>query len=343
MAPVNVDNVDQARAEFDRLRTLLEEVCPGYDKSLKPVALEPEAPAAVRALWDAVGYSSLFHKLLAIPDVRSSRKAAAAVLTEWSADARKMKGWGGQGPSLERLPARFRLVDAPRGAQTRSLWITDESEQPVDPPVLSVDARTGKHSLMSPSYVAYVVELLVRAGFSVGPSRCGTAFQSPPPGEPYMPLTAPQVSQIGEGLWRVVEDPNPPPGDPELREFIGYTSLDRFIHFMHEPNGLEVRQTGAPRGDKVVVEGVDEATARGLGLRWFTSRYFAQVHSQAVGWLEGVAVWMKQVGPATYEFTVDPESRRKLVDWARRRGWKVQSMSSWKELYTGEGGGIFFG
>lgn len=333
---------DLVREECLRLRSMLEQVCPGYGKSLKPteleLELESEAPEGVCILWDAVGYSMLFSSRLALPTLKSGRKQVKNVLETWRSDVKVVKKWGGKEPSLEYLPARFRLVWMSKD-QKRFL-ITDENPDDFDPPVHSVSVDAPGHRRVRDSYMRYVADALVMCGVSVGPTRCSISFSPPVKGPPLLPLLAPHVATLGEGVWSVTPSPAVGPmGEPN--DFLAYTSLERFVSYVRGLAGHEITYTGGPRGDFVNVQGLSDAVVKGPGLRWFTWTFQTRLKSLAVGSMGGVAVWMEPTGPDTYTLRVEPEARVALVQWLTSQGAKVTYEESWK-VYFAEPGGISF-
>lgn len=134
----------------------LDAYAPRHGALRTPVHLEPDAPAGVRELWDAVGWSDAL--LETRPERTFADPGAEKVIRGWFADARVRERWGVASPreAMEvvrtKLPKKHRFV---RAVSTK-VFFTDEDAGTADPPVLDLDA-SGVVSAAWPSYVQMIV------------------------------------------------------------------------------------------------------------------------------------------------------------------------------------------
>jgi hypothetical protein len=184
------------QAEAEQLRRLLEENEPQFATTWRPLRLERGAPAAVRAFWEALGWSELFAGDLAEPSVASGRRAVQALLAAYRADN------DGFRLRLADLPRRFRFLSADE--QGVGFAITDESRRGADPPIVTVLAEDGRILPDQPSYIRFAaaVALLVALRGWREVARRGPL----PPGRRPFPVLVPEARVIDAGRW-LVPDP----------------------------------------------------------------------------------------------------------------------------------------
>ena len=128
--------------EATRLRRLLGERLPDYERAAVAVELADDDPPAIRAFWAATGWYEPFADFrLHRPEAELARTVVPALLAE-------------HGAAGDWLPKRYRLVDVdPDGFGFR---ITDEDRRPDDPPVLGVSFDPGA-DLVEQEHPRYLV------------------------------------------------------------------------------------------------------------------------------------------------------------------------------------------
>lgn len=196
------------RQEVSWLRALLERRIPEHAQTRRVVNLDADAPAAMRMVWDEVGFSKQLRGFLDSPDVASSHKATLKRLDEWLADASVQDVWRGEDGVLpvasSLLPPVFRRVQDSPTAQF-GLKVTDESQGAEDPPVVRRSSDSRELELLHPSYLQYVTFKLLQSAFARKEWKVGLALagSSPQPA----PHIAPTLWQLSEGLYQL--DPLP--------------------------------------------------------------------------------------------------------------------------------------
>ncbi|MFY1825564.1 hypothetical protein ACN47A_06610 [Myxococcus fulvus] len=338
MQPVENSQVDAVRRDAAQLRRLCEQLLPRFASTRQPVRLSERAPTLVRAFWEELGYSPTLKFLVSSPE-EAEVLAATRLLEKWRARGKASRGKGaGAGADAGLVPSSFRVVSV--NAEEHELFIADESGGDVDPPVLVLSSGGLERMKFSDSYLRFVTLEILRLVFSVGPTRCTMAFSPPLVGTPAFPVLAPSALSLGEGLWKVVPEPAVGPvGEPA--EFIGYTSLERFVTYLQGLSEHAITYTGRPRGDLVAVEGVSDEAMQALGLKWFSWTFQKRPQRLAVGKVGGVEVSVDPLGPGMYCFRVTPEARKSLVKWVEKQGFRVRDVTPWKDQFTIPGGVLF--
>ncbi|NRD51792.1 hypothetical protein [Corallococcus exiguus] len=283
---------ESLRREVSWLRALLERRRPEHAQTRRAVKLGADAPAAVRLLWEEVGFSKQLGGFLDNPDEASSRKAALKKLDEWLADASVQGTWRGEEGVLpgasSLLPRVFRRVMDSATAQF-GLQVTDESQGSEDPPVVRRSSDSRELELIHPSYVQYVTYKLLQAAFArkEWKVRLALAGASPQPA----PHIAPTLWQLAEGLYQL--DPLPLCSS-SLAFPPSYLSFDSFGALVR---GLSMR----PAGDSLA----------------FTSPHF---HGELVG-IEGLSQeqWASLVGGQVLPVTSEG-------DWAQVRAGHIEEL-----------------
>ncbi|MBZ4401617.1 MULTISPECIES: hypothetical protein [unclassified Myxococcus] len=336
MQPVKNNQVDAVRRDAGQLRRLCEQLLPRFASTRHPVRLSERAPTLVRAFWEELGYSPALKFLVSSPEDEEVL-AATRLLEKWRGKASRRKGPGVEAEA-GLVPASFRVVSV--NAEEHELFIADESGGDVDPPVLVLSSGGLERMKFSDSYLRFVTLEILRLAFSVGPTRCTMAFSPPLVGTPAFPVLAPSALSLGEGLWKIVPEPAVGPvGEPA--EFIGYTSLDRFVSYLHGLCEHAISYTGRPRGDLVTVEGVSDESMQALALKWFSWTFQKRPQRLGVGKVGGVEVSVDPIGPQMYCFRVTPEARKALLKWVEKQGFRVRDVTPWKEQFAIPGGVSF--
>jgi hypothetical protein len=97
--------------DLDALRALVNGLIPEHDAQRQAPDLSPGAPAALRALWEAVGESPALAPRGLTRDALVAR--AAEVFAEWCAFPKLREGWGPldeRGIPSARLPLESRYL-----------------------------------------------------------------------------------------------------------------------------------------------------------------------------------------------------------------------------------------
>lgn len=226
-------------AEFARW---LELFAPRHRALRTPVYLEPDAPAAMRALWEAVGFSDAVLPGISDGETRPERcfadPAAEKVVRAWFGDPRVRERWGIGAPAAVMAAVRAKLPEKTRWVRAMSRWafLTDETSGADDPPVLELN----NGGALLPSWPSYVEMVLWQACANVGSLR-GSAVDGPAPEggtRPFAPALA-GFWALGEGVWGLgpcpaYEDGVPPGPSQEWR--VLYLSPAHYFRFA---NGLD--------------------------------------------------------------------------------------------------------
>jgi len=156
MATVNLESI---RTEAESIARFLRAEVPQFARTHRPVTLEPSAPSAAAALWQAVGWSDVFAKArLAPPERDSGETRIVERLAEY-------RSWGdGFTLTPEGLPTPRRLVED--DGQGVGFLITDEHAGGPDAPVMTVLAERNKVVMEARSYVRWVANEMLTCAFS---------------------------------------------------------------------------------------------------------------------------------------------------------------------------------
>lgn len=216
----------------------LGELSPRHRALRTPVYLEPTAPAAMRELWDAVGWSD------ALLETRPERPfvdpSAEKTIRGWFANPSVRERWGVSTPgeAMEavraRLPRRHRFV---RAAASTVFFVDDESGD-ADPRVHAMDEQ-GVASLAWPSYV----EMILWQACRRASGNRSAEIASPPAPTPARPF-APALDgfwELAPGVWGLApcpayQDGAPPP--PAQSWSVVYDSTPSYFRYvMGLPDG----------------------------------------------------------------------------------------------------------
>ena len=199
----------------------------------RPVVLEPGAPKAMHALWDAVGWSDTFAQCeVACPELPAARQAVLDRLTEYG-------GWSSDfelGP--HDLPNARLVFDDGAGV---GIHVTDEAPGIDDPAVVAVLADDSTIEPVLDSYVRWCGAAFVRRAFA-GALRLRVQIDPPQwPSSPQpFPLVAPACRQLDAGVWLI-------PGDSTQIE----PSVDGWITLAHDDLAAIVEVVSRVRADVV--------------------------------------------------------------------------------------------
>ncbi|WP_338873369.1 hypothetical protein [Myxococcus stipitatus] len=257
---------DSLRQELQELRKLLERQLPDHVQARRPVKLSASAPASVKALWDAVGFSKALAGFVDNPDEAPSRKATLKRLTEWLAQGPLLGAWRSADGSTPEpsalLPSAFRRVED--GIDPLfGLQVTDESVSTEDPPVLQVSNRARVPELFYPSYVRYMTYRLLQAAFAHKQWRVG--LQLAHEGSQPMPHLAPTLWQLADGLYQLEPLPLTGHGISLPPSFLGFESFGALVRgLVGRPEGERlVFSTPHVYGHFIEVDGLTEEQWRG--------------------------------------------------------------------------------
>jgi len=190
-----------------RFSAWLDAFAPRHRALRTPVYLEPDAPAAMRALWEVVGFSDAMLPGISGDETRPERcfadPATEKVIRSWFADPRVRERWGvtsaakGMEAVRAKLPARTRWLRA----VSRWAFFTDETSGADDPPVLELDSS----GVVRPSWPSYVEMVLWQACTNVAELRAAVvAGPVPASARELDPPFAPALARcwpLGEGVW----------------------------------------------------------------------------------------------------------------------------------------------
>ena len=151
-------DLNALRAEAQSVAALLRSQLPKYATTQRALQLEADAPRAIAALWESVGWSDVFVKCLESPELALSERRIAERMADY-------RSWG-EGFTLTPadLPARRRLVED--DGQGVAFVVTDETKSAMDAPVLAVRADDNQIGQAADSYVRWCTNHLVRLAFS---------------------------------------------------------------------------------------------------------------------------------------------------------------------------------
>jgi len=304
-----------------RLAGLLDSFSRYHRDHKRPCRLEPDAPAAVRELWEAVGYSPILGDLP--PEREAGLQPLAKVFDEWFWQAESRDAWGvgeARGVPFDRLPARFRVV-------SDSVWglaLTDESAGADDPPVVEFSERHPEPKVEHPSYLrSTIVDLLYRAA---GRRRVEASWLAELPGpRPLAPLF-PELVQIGDGIYAVYQLKD---GAHARFTFAVFGSYDGYFDFVAGLPDEHFRTFEAPPGHTfnfAVVPALDILKGALPELRLGPPTPGAPDRRWAVGRIDGIRAWLSQTkGLKWGQLTVHPEHRKHLRAWLKAHGAAIES------------------
>jgi hypothetical protein len=172
-APALTLTLDEHREQAQEFSSWVDEIAPEHRTEKEPLDLEPDAPGAVAALWNALGASKTIKRRQFWPPTRAASYAGAtSALERWFEDSVTRDEWNVP-PEASCAPESWlahplRMVEAyvPRlhydylVPNASHLDFADESSGAIDPPVIRVRPRTPRPSILSRSYVRYVSSLI---------------------------------------------------------------------------------------------------------------------------------------------------------------------------------------
>jgi hypothetical protein len=156
------DDVDLGalKEQAESLAAVLRDEVPKYSRVHRAVALEPSAPRAIAALWEAIGWSEHFATLgMQPPEQTEGERRIRARLADYHS-------WGsGFTLTVNDLPTPRRLVED--DGQGVAFFVTDESQSQVDAPIVAVLADDNRlDPIKGSSYVRWCANHLIGCAFS---------------------------------------------------------------------------------------------------------------------------------------------------------------------------------
>lgn len=240
MLPNDTDLVS-LRAQATDLAALLRAEVPKYVRTHRPLTLEPNAPAAMAALWESVGWSEAFTKQgLESPETATGETAIAERMEDY-------RSWGaGFKLTPADLPSPRRLVED--DGQGVAFLITDERAAGIDAPVLGVLADKNKIVSAADSYVRWCGNALVKCAFSrwfqanfafSPPAKLVAASDCP------WPLLTRAALRLAPDVYAI------PPGELSTKAphqkghyRLAYRSLDALIAFLEKADVESIEALG---------------------------------------------------------------------------------------------------
>jgi hypothetical protein len=263
--------LDEHRRQAREFAAWVEELAPEHRAGKRPVAIEPEAPGAVAALWHELGVSDVVREARTCPpDRRSAHAVATRALARWFEDAITRDVWnlapnGSIAPEAW-LPPGFRLVDAyvpslkydylvPKSSY---LDVTDETSDTVDPPIFRVGTGNPKPVKLSSSYVQYVTSVVAT---NLAQSRSAHAL-SDAFAERGVRICEPWFDglyRLNPGFWfwcrrrsRLVSETAETIDKRFLSLFL-FQNTKTYLEFCDTLTDSELAQTGPPRGSPLLL------------------------------------------------------------------------------------------
>lgn len=238
---------DWAR-EAEAIAALLRAELPSYARERREVVLEPDAPAAVQALFARVGWCPAFDRHRVAPPERAfAEPRLAARLAEYRRFSPRFT------LTPDALPFPRRLVED--DGQGVGLLVTDESRDLVDPPVLAVTSR-GTIVTESDSYVRWCASALVQAALSRWyhtPIAIEPTDALAGRGVAAFPQLAPAAVRLADDVW--IEPPDTlaiaPARDGWLQ--LAHRSFEALVHLLAATSARRIELGAALVGDTVAL------------------------------------------------------------------------------------------
>lgn len=308
------------RTIFEGLDAIYAQLRPTHANGKKPAALEPDAPARMRQMWEATGVSDATGAFRSRAD---SEAELARVFAEWAAAPVNRKAWGADAAAFRRaLPERVRLLRV----ATSGIAVTDETGPQDDPPVLLMRPDEGPLVRYHDRYTEWQIWRGLGLAASIREAK-----HQPIASLEYRQILKdaypPGLYALAPRIWwlhmppfpRDAEIPvNPRPvlyaSAREYLEFLLGLSVEQQAFFslpkssvfeVTKPDPINLAQ-GAPDGFRVS----KRADARGPETGWF----------QAIGRVGDALVWLVMRENSDLTVGFDPAARDRVRAWLEGLG-----------------------
>jgi hypothetical protein len=308
---------------FEQVDAIFTQLHPGHAPQKKAPALEPDAPAKLRELWEATGVSEATGKLRTRAE---SEDELAQIFRDWAVAPVNRGAWGADAAAFRRaLPERVRLVSK----RSSAVVVTDESAGADDPPVLAMRAD---HSPLVRHHDRYT-EWQIWTGLDRVASVRETKYfphGSSNGRQILADVYRPGLYEIADRIWWL----HMPPfardlGVPVNSKPVIYASAREYLDFLVALPPDRQGLFGLPRGSNFEVRDpgpINLARQAPAGFRVCNSADFRR---RETGWFHGIGrvgdtwVWlvMRENGELTVGF--DPAGAEQVRAWLASQGVKV--------------------
>jgi hypothetical protein len=324
----------EAMRAIRQFSEMLDAVCPRHRQQKRPLLLEPDAPRALSAFFEGVGFSEAVGAGGEQPQQwRPTREASREWLrrtfeTWFGENAEVRDAWGVErddfSAAWKRLPAKTRILHP----NSTTPFLTDETTSAEDPPLVELKLARGTLKPQPEPAVAH----LIRATWSrVMSGRFATLVNTPLEGEQVLAPLFPDFYRLAEGVWGLQRAPGSAPNARGKLWRLYYDDFERYIDFVLRQSDERLPRFFEPRGQRFELRLTPRWDPEHLAephFRRFTNRsegLAVRDFFQAVGHIDGMGVWLQR---ARHELSmgliVAPRNFEAMRAWIERNGLEFE-------------------
>jgi len=311
---------------------VLSELAPTHRETLETWSGRPDLPARVDAFWRAVGKSTLTRLAVPRADVAQERAGLGERMAEWFEQSPVLERLGlapGADPASAAIfGARPRLLDA----NPSRVLLCDDAEGD-DPEPFGLEIDTLERQPIGVSCTRWTAHRLLTRGTSA----CWAVVPTDPVSVPQpTPDLLPSLARLADGLY-VLGDLHAT--DTSTPRFAMFSALGRYVDWVMSRPEAERGRWLRPSGHILEVQppkglALDPYQPVEPGLITFRSEGprapKPPVNGNAIGRLDGRAVWISALGPKAVRIVVDPSEAAALEAWLKAQKAKILGSELYK-------------